>query len=344
MLGQENDGVVVVSVPDGSTCRCGEQMRTGERAGFDLMANEVICLRCMADRRAGRPQVLNRPQQPWPTHTPAPPAVWLAPAAPSRTRSRGPRTWVTVLVAALVVSLVGVPVGLRSLRAFAGADTAPDDPGAYVFLNKDRRGAPVTWDPCLTIELVVNSASAPAGSGTLLAEAIDRVNEASGLHLKVIGPSTQAPRPDQSARDLASGLPGSARAPVLVAWTTPEVVPGLKGSVVGLGGPVHRFANTRDQERYVGGSVELDGPQLAQLLQRRNGHAQARAVVMHELGHLVGLDHVANSSQVMAAESGTVTEFGEGDRAGLARLGSGGCPYDLTPDTPDSSNASDAPS
>lgn len=49
-----NDGIMVVSVPDGSTCRCGEQMGAGERAGFDPSNDEVICLHCMADRRAAR--------------------------------------------------------------------------------------------------------------------------------------------------------------------------------------------------------------------------------------------------------------------------------------------------
>ena len=91
------------------------------------------------------------------------------------------------------------------------------DPTAYAFLNTTSRGAPVTWDPCITIELVVNSASAPAGSDTLLAEAVDRLNTSSGLHLHLAGPTTQAPRPAKSARDLANGLPASARAPVLVA-------------------------------------------------------------------------------------------------------------------------------
>ena len=257
------------------------------------------------------------------------------PAAPTTRRSGSPSTLTTVLVAALVVALVGAAVVFRVVGAVPRTTAgATDDPTAYVFMNTTSRGAPVTWDRCLTIELVVNSAAAPEGSDTLLAEAVDRVNAASGLHLHLAGPTTQVPRPAKSARDLANGLPGSARAPVLVAWTTPEVVPGLKGSVVGLGGPVHRFANSLDRERYVGGSVDLDGPQLAQILRRPDGHARARAVVMHELGHLVGLTHVENPTQVMAAQNGTATEFGKGDLAGLARLGSGGCPYDLTPDSP----------
>jgi hypothetical protein len=342
----DSDGIVVVSVPDGSVCRCGEQMGVGERAGFDPARDEVICLHCLADRRAGRPQVLQRrPLRPAPAPAPYPadfpahnppnhPDAWAPPALAPR-RAGTPRTLTTLLIAALVVALVGAAVVFRAVGLVPGnATRALDDPTAYVFMNTNYRGAPVTWDPCLTIELVVNSAAAPEGSDTLLAEAVERVNSASGLHLHIAGPTTQVPRPAKSARDLANGLPGSARAPVLVAWTTPEVVPGLEGSVVGLGGPVHRFANSLDQERYVGGSVDLDGPQLAQILRRPNGHAQARAVVMHELAHLVGLTHVDNPTQVMVASNGTATEFGKGDLAGLAKLGSGGCPYDLTPDSP----------
>jgi hypothetical protein len=335
---QGNDGIVVVSVPDGSVCRCGEQMRAGERAGFDPVHEEVICLHCLADRRAGRPQVLERRQvRPAFAATPSP-EVWVAaPPSGSRHRSGGPRPLTTGLVTAIVVVLaLGVGLGaLRSLRVFPRhVAVATDDPRAYTFMTKNSRGGPVTWDPCLTIELVVNSKYAPPGSDTLLPEAVERINAASGLHLKIVGPTTQVPVPAQSTRDLFRGLPGGARAPVLVAWTTPDVVPGLKGNVVGLGGPVHLYANSLDRDRYVGGSVDLDGPQMAGILQRPNGHAMARAVVMHELGHLVGLTHVANPTQVMAADGGTATEFAKGDLAGLAAIGSGGCPYDLTPDSP----------
>lgn len=331
---QVNDGIVVVSVPDGSVCRCGEQMLAGERAGFDPARDEVICLHCLADRRAGRPQVLRRqPVVPPPAEF-RPNDVWVNPPRSPR-RPGPPHTVVTLLVAAVVVALVGGAAVVRAVGLFPRTvEPVADDPRAFVFMNTTRQGLPVTWDPCLTIQLVVNSAAAPAGSETLLQEAVERVNAASGLKLKVIGPTNQVPRPAQSARDLMSGRPGSSRAPVLVAWTTPEVVPGLKGSVVGLGGPVHMFASTLDRERYVGGSVDLDGPQIAEILERPNGHARARAIVMHELAHLVGLTHVDHPRQLMVAANGTATEFALGDLAGLRALGSGGCPYDLTPDSP----------
>ena len=46
----------------------------------------------------------------------------------------------------------------------------------------------------------------------------------------------------------------------------------------------------------------------------------------HEFGHLVGLDHVDDPTQLMyPSTSPAVSTFGGGDLAGLAALGSGAC-------------------
>lgn len=248
-----------------------------------------------------------------------------------RTGERGSSRVRALLTAIVVVLAVGVGAKGWGLTGWAD-DTPPDDPTAYAFLRlHERTQQPVVWDPCLPIQVVVNAQGAPAGSESLLAEAIARVNEASGLRLEVIGTTLEQPDPERTARELRSGRPGAGRAPVLFAWTTPEVVPRLDGTVAGMGGPVTQFGSVSDTTRYIGGSVYLDGPQLARTLRRDNGHAVARSIVMHELAHLVGLNHVENTSQVMAPKvNPQVTEFAMGDLAGLRRLGSGGCPYSVS--------------
>jgi hypothetical protein len=49
-------------------------------------------------------------------------------------------------------------------------------------------------------------------------------------------------------------------------------------------------------------------------------------VILHELGHLMGLGHVKTVGELMNPSGGGVTDLGAGDREGLRELGaSGGC-------------------
>jgi predicted Zn-dependent protease len=46
---------------------------------------------------------------------------------------------------------------------------------------------------------------------------------------------------------------------------------------------------------------------------------------MHELGHLVGLNHVSVKTELMYPENLGQRAFGAGDREGLRQLGLGPC-------------------
>jgi Matrixin len=181
---------------------------------------------------------------------------------------------------------------------------------------------PVTYDPCRPVHVVVNNDLAPQGADGLLTEAIDRVAKATGLHLLMDGTTHRLP--DRNAEGRSSG--GAAgMTPILVAWTTPQQVPALQGRAVGLGGSMSVGDQPLGLRHYVTGTVSLDTPDLVRMLGLPHGRALVRAVMMHELGHVVGLAHVKDPGEIMYSSNVGLTSFGPGDRRGFAALGSGEC-------------------
>lgn len=199
------------------------------------------------------------------------------------------------------------------------------DDDRYRFGATVAGGEPVRWDPCRPIRLVVAGAGTVPAADVLLAEAVDVVSRATGLVFEVDGPTDEVPA---ARRRPILDRYGDRWAPVLVAWTDPEHVPRLAGAVAGLGGPQEVTAPDGTKV-YVTGTVSMDAPTALRVLARPDGHAEVRAILIHELAHLVGLDHVDDPSQLMYESAGVRVVLGPGDRAGLARLGNGPCVPDL---------------
>lgn len=224
------------------------------------------------------------------------------------------RTFVTVgLTVAVVVAVVGA--GLTPLADQVRGLLGIGDRGSsstYQFLSTDPlSGQPYRWSSCDPIRYVVNPSQAPDGWEDTLSESLAEVSAASGLEFESEG------RSDDGPSDSRFGS-GDRPKPVLVSWVTPEEEPELAGSIVGVAGP----ASVGDQ--YVTGTVLLDAPAFADMEERGDEGLQ-RAVVMHELAHLVGLDHVDDDRQLMYPSTTFQTSFGNGDLEGLAILGEGPC-------------------
>jgi hypothetical protein len=177
---------------------------------------------------------------------------------------------------------------------------------------------PVAYDPCREIEYEVNGALAPPGSGHIVAEAVSRIHQATGLHFRYVGRTDRLPQPE-------GAVVAPHRVPVLIAWTTPQVVPRLAGRTAGLGGSVVQVDRLTGELQYVTGAVSLDAPAASLVLQQPQGRQELRAIVMHELGHVVGLAHVDAPAELMASDNHGQLDFGPGDREGLAALGGGHC-------------------
>ena len=200
---------------------------------------------------------------------------------------------------------------------------APDsDSFAFVTLQADDT-TPVAYDPCRPVDVVVNLDGAPVGAEAMVQDALVRMQDTTGLQFRFEGVTDELP---SDARPVFQpDRYGDRWAPVLVGWRTPEQLPALAGDVAGLGGSA--WAAPADGTRvYVSGNVTLDGPEFASLVETDRGAAIARSILLHELGHVVGLQHVWDTEQLMYATTrGGLLDFADGDLAGLARLGAGEC-------------------
>jgi hypothetical protein len=178
----------------------------------------------------------------------------------------------------------------------------------------------VTYDPCAPIHYVVNDRTAFDGSAKELRAAVAQVEKATGLVFIDDGKTDEAPITDRAFRDKHYGKSWS---PVLIAWSDRHEYGRLK-KAWGVGGSSRITLGT--SAWFVTGRVALNGPRLHDMYGRKNGPAQVRAVIMHELGHVVGLAHVSTRGEIMRPDTrDETTTWGPGDRAGLARLGTGYC-------------------
>ncbi len=199
---------------------------------------------------------------------------------------------------------------------------------SYRFVAHQTDGTtPVAYDPCRPIHYVIRPQGQPAGGNKIVTDAVLRVSKATGLRFVFDGATSEAP-----SRERPSYQPeryGDRWAPVLISWVTSRENPDFAADVTGEGGRSYVGFPNRPSA-YVTGAVQLDAGQIAVILQRPDGNQVVRAIVLHELAHLVGLGHVTAANQLMYPQSQRgVIEFGTGDLTGLAALGRGSCLSDL---------------
>lgn len=222
----------------------------------------------------------------------------------------------TLLCVAGLELAPGSPLhGFISARVDASAGT-----GSYAWLAHQRGNPdePVAYDPCEPILVEVNTRYGPDDALALVQDSMAVIGEATGLELRYAGATDDRPQWKERFRPM-----GNPQEPVLVAWATEEEVPKLAGKVAGLGGSI-RLQDIRGS-RYVTGQVTLDADSFERFADDLRGEAKMRAVITHELGHLVGLAHVDDPTQLMYDGPLRQLELAEGDRAGLAALGEGRC-------------------
>jgi len=184
-------------------------------------------------------------------------------------------------------------------------------------------GSPVAFDPCRPVSYVVRPAGQPAGGEELLAWAFAQLSAATGLHFVNEGATDEPPFALRAAYQPARY--GDRWAPVLVTWSDPVETPMLSDGVLGRAGPDSFGTREPESRRLVSGTAVFNGPALDQQL-RTGDDSKARAVLLHELGHLVGLAHVQDPYQVMFDTNAfPLASYRAGDLRGLEQLGLGPC-------------------
>jgi hypothetical protein len=290
------------------------------------------------------------PYEAWLEHRAA--AARNDPLPPSRAARRRPRRLRATLIVALTCALpIGGIVAVRSMQPDtaaranmppAGVDIAtapigapapaPAGPDLFRFKatqQSGKAGDPVSWDPCRPIHYAT-SGIAPKEGQEILASAFNELHRITGFTLINDGPTSEPARADRPI--FQPDRYGERWAPILVAWTTPADIPDLAGDVIGLGGSV-AVRDPSGRSTYVSGVLFLDRPQIeAELADTAVGgspvsrRTQIRSVMLHEIGHIFGLAHVGDPSQLMyPIARPTLTDFAVGDLRGLYRLATGPC-------------------
>lgn len=200
---------------------------------------------------------------------------------------------------------------------------APVGEGGYAFLATAADGEPVGFDRCRPVPVVLGGDAEPDGGRQLVHDGLAALAQATGLRFVMEGRTTE--RLDGERASYQPERYGHRWAPVLVEWSAPRPGNGLEPGVLGRAGPA-TWAPPGGPPRYVTGTAVFHGPAIDRLL-RTGREEYARAVVLHELGHLVGLAHVADPYQVMhGVNAAPLADYRAGDLRGLERLGRLPCP------------------
>ncbi len=230
-----------------------------------------------------------------------------------------------LLVGLLTLALLGIalvlqpallPRGVRdSLGLGQRTHLLGSTKGSYAFMRiqPGTHDMPVTYDSCQTLHYVINPDGAPARfhDGRFIRDAVKEISQVSVLKFEYDGISGL----DYRTRNYQSG-------PILFSFD--ELPAGQKyDNAVAIGG-----SDTLDRagrEVYSTGAVTFRPSSFDSIANRQGGDTEARAIAMHELGNVLGLDHVDDTREIMYPTEGHTDDLGPGDRTGLRILGSGPC-------------------
>ena len=276
-------------------------------------------------------------------------------APTARTRAPKARRRFTALLQVLALLTGLAVIAYIVLREDQKTTTFTD----YAFLLANpKTGAPARWNPCEPIRYVVNAEHAPFGAVEDLNLAIAEITKATGITFQSEGATTEkitlnvdladlAPPMDEpqggsttSSSSTSTTLLGAPEdpkvyamrvqeifkrpayqpdrygkdrwAPLLLTWSLfPEIPEEFRPGLLGIGA---------GEPRDIGGGNSVFVTGIA-MFNATATQEFARATMMHEIGHVMGLAHVASGDELMLGTERRQSSFGNGDLEGFRRLG-----------------------
>jgi hypothetical protein len=278
------------------------------------------------------------------TITPPRPDAFPASQRPSsapHVPRRDPVLWIVGAIGCVAVlaasTILARPPQLRTISAppgVAGATPTPsggpedhmDPNGTYAFLGVtfwDGHWDPVRWNPCQPIEYQVDLEVTPPGADAAIDEAVAASSSATGIAFHDDG-VTDVAAVELFKRGFVANPVWTVYRPVLITIVSHREFRKFKT-------PKRVIAFTRPKRgegifdgQWVAGAVVVDGG----VRYASSGRWSLRLVLQHELGHLLGLNHVTAPDELMFSfevAKSTIPDpidgWGPGDIAGLQQLG-----------------------
>lgn len=194
----------------------------------------------------------------------------------------------------------------------AQPSTAPSTGSHALIATISKAPGYARWNPCQPIRYLVNDARATPAQRQVLDDVVSAVRNATGLDLQFVG---------KTPYGLDTSVPPNAvYANAVWAFSDKNASPSYinDGGSVGYGGP------SWSGDTIVEGGAIFDASITDLKL--------LREVILHELGHAMGLGHVNDTTQVMnpsVTGNTFLTNYSNGDREGLWLLGAAqGCTKD----------------